>query len=334
MKKGIKIVVFLIIFFIGANYIYNVLLWKNSTDNNLYNIQHFYELEDNSVDVLFLGSSHCFCTVNNAVLWEDYGIASCNLATGCQNLGNTYYFFEEALKKQSPQVVVIEMYYTATGGYGSGDIYRNTLGMHLSKEYVQNAKYSVSIDDSGVQCKDLLLKWPIIHTRYSELTKADFVDPYPNSLGYYSNWVSNSQFSTPVACSEQKLGVISEENLFYLDKIVRLAKDNDIELMFFVAPFMLTSEQQQIYNALELYANNQEVVFYNFNSIYQKIGFDYSKDMWEEAHLNSWGAEKVTRYLGEILIANYKLKDRRNDSNYERWQKNCEEWNTEKAMYY
>lgn len=333
MKKVVKVMVFLAVFVICANYIYDILLWKNSTDNNMYNIQHFYELEDNTVDALFLGSSHCFCTVNNAILWDDYGISSYNLATGCQNIGNTFYFFKEALKTQKPKVAIIEMYYTSAGGYGSGDIYRNTLGMHLSKNYIDNVKYSLSIDDNDIQFKDMVFKWPVVHTRYSELTKADFVDPYPDSLGYYSNWVRNGTFTVPQACMEKQIGVLSEDKLLYLDKIVQLAKNNNIELVFFVAPYILTPEEQQTYNALEVYAKENNIIFYNFNSIYDEIEFDYSQDMWEQAHLNSWGAEKVSDYLGKVLSENYNFIDRHNDSKYERWQNASVVWNNEKAMY-
>ena len=43
-------------------------------------------------------------------------------------------------------------------------------------------------------------------------------------------------------------------------------------------------------------------------------------------HLNVYGAEKVTSYLGNYLEENYELEDHRNDPTYEAWNQLAEQY--------
>lgn len=45
-------------------------------------VHSFYEIEEDTLDVLFLGSSHLYYGVQPNELWRDYGIASCNGESG------------------------------------------------------------------------------------------------------------------------------------------------------------------------------------------------------------------------------------------------------------
>ena len=47
----------------------------------------------------------------------------------------------------------------------------------------------------------------------------------------------------------------------------------------------------------------------------EAIGLDMSVDTYDAGiHLNVYGAEKLTRYFGEILAESHKLPDRRTDA--------------------
>lgn len=43
VRNFIKVVVFMMIMLFVGQRLYQVLLWKNSSDNNLYNVKHFYD---------------------------------------------------------------------------------------------------------------------------------------------------------------------------------------------------------------------------------------------------------------------------------------------------
>ena len=138
LKSVLKGSVFLLILIMGFCYFSEVLLWKTSADINLYNGKHFYENEENTIDVLFLGNSHCFCTINPAVLYEAYGIAGYNFSAGAQQIGSTYYFMKEALKYQNPKAILVEVSSFIDYEQSQGDIYRNALALRPGENYYKN----------------------------------------------------------------------------------------------------------------------------------------------------------------------------------------------------
>ena len=69
----------------------------------------FFELEENSVDVLFLGASQMYCGINAQKLTDEYGILSYDFGGGGQSLMISYYYLQEALKHQKPHLVCVEV---------------------------------------------------------------------------------------------------------------------------------------------------------------------------------------------------------------------------------
>lgn len=59
-----------------------------------------------------MGSSHSFVNFNNGTLYEEYGIASYDLGGSLQPMWNSYYDLKEALKTQTPELIVLEGYGT------------------------------------------------------------------------------------------------------------------------------------------------------------------------------------------------------------------------------
>ena len=112
MKKSIlKIVAFCMLLVSILVYVDGVLSFKFT--DGIAQVSEYYELEDETVDVLILGSSQAFCNINPVVLWEDYGISSYVLAGSAQPMWNTYYYLKEALKTQTPKLIVLDAFATS-----------------------------------------------------------------------------------------------------------------------------------------------------------------------------------------------------------------------------
>ena len=60
----------------------------------------FYELQDNSAEVVFFGASVISAAMDPFQLYEEQGISSYNLGVMSQPMIGTYYWFKEALKTQ------------------------------------------------------------------------------------------------------------------------------------------------------------------------------------------------------------------------------------------
>ncbi len=313
-KNIIKCILFIALIIATLAVIFRVFSWKNATDNGLNIVGHFYETPEDTIDVLFLGSSHCFCTINNSILWEEAGIPSYNLGTGSQNLGNTYYFLKSALETQSPKLVVVEALFTAQSGFDNeGWMYRNSLMMKWGEGYVDNITYLQNLLGlNDTQAAELILKLPILHSRYNDLTRLDFDDVAYYNRGYLARYQTTA-FETPEACTWDVKAPMADEAKYYIDQIVALCQENDIELLFYVAPFIIEKPQQEILNSSEEYINSLGYECIDFNKQYQNAGFDYSTDMMETSHTNVDGARKITKYLLSYMKAHYDLPDRRGE---------------------
>ena len=71
-KYIIKIIFFGGILILALGQCHKVLKFKY--EDGIYGMETMYRLEDNSIDVLALGSSHSFVDINPSVLYREYGI--------------------------------------------------------------------------------------------------------------------------------------------------------------------------------------------------------------------------------------------------------------------
>lgn len=82
--------------FSGATYIL-----RNKNEANI--VLPFYDEPKNTLDVIFIGSSHVMCSVYPMELYDRYGIASYVFASSAQLLPQSYYQLKEALRYQTPK---------------------------------------------------------------------------------------------------------------------------------------------------------------------------------------------------------------------------------------
>ena len=136
VRNAVKAVCFCMAAAMLYSALYGVFSWKDTGGAYLTNMETFYGLEEDVADVLFCGSSHCYCSVNPAILWGQHGIAGYNLGISGQDFAGTYHGIREALKTQHPRVICLEMYGSAFEGYeDKGNLYRNLLGDKPSLNY-------------------------------------------------------------------------------------------------------------------------------------------------------------------------------------------------------
>ncbi len=326
VKQAAKIIVFCLIFVILFNYVYRVLSWKDTAGDFYSSMESFYELDENVVDVLFLGSSHCYCSINNSYLWDNYGISSFSLAISGQDLASTYYCFKEALKTQKPKVVCVDAYGVLFDGYGiDGNLYRNTLPYKLSL----NSYYAVK-EMAGEKAGDILLKWPIIHTRYAELQKDDFQEEKPIYLGYHAEYQTSHIGEIVPYWGEETLP-ISESGENWIRKIIALAQESDTQLCFFVAPFVAGEQDNMKLKYTQNIAEENNIPFVNLINLRDELALDPARDFIDAMHTNYFGAEKVSAYMGEFLWCNYDLENHYEDEKYAVWEEDLKvrnhEWN-------
>ncbi len=304
-------------------------LFRLKAADGCYAAQMFYKQEKNTIDVLCLGSSHTYTNINPAVLWDEYGIASYDMAGSNQPLWNSYYYFKEALKYQKPELAVLDVYRAIeTEDYqDSARTAMNTFGLRYSRDYLENVKVSLFPTESYA---DYLLRFPVYHSRYQKLKERDFKRYNgdangSNYKGFNLNCVSTISFGAfPDISGVKEVGAMTDKSREYLEKIIVLAQEEEIPLLLVAAPYIGgVTEDKKIYNQVELIAEAYGVEFIDFNEHYDEMGLDAEGDFAEVFHLNYYGSEKYTRYLGEHIVKNYEVSDRRGDPGYDSWEANA-----------
>ena len=322
MKRTIKVLAFLICFIFIFYNVCNILSFKYS--DGILGMEGIYELEDNSVDVLFLGSSHAFENFNTGVLYDSYGIASYIAAGSVQPYWNTYYYLQETLKKQTPKVVVLEAYGSMREGeYAENScIIKNNLGIRDLDTLYQSLKVSSSPGDF----KNYLFQYRLWHSRYGELDPSDYQKFYQTPYYKYFKGFGLNPYTTE--CSQPQMDNIdqeipmSEKTELYYRKIIELCQTEEIPLAIVVAPYMLSPQEQMKYNYAKKIADEYDVEFINYNSTegYNRLSLDFAKDFGDVSHLNFRGNVKFTNAVAQDVLSKYQIPDRRGDARYKSWE--------------
>lgn len=319
IKRIAGTIIFCAVFLILLNRIYTVLSWKDTAGEYYSSVDSFYEVDKGLVDVLFFGSSHCYCSIDPSVLWEEHGIGSFSLAISGQDFAGTYYTLKEALKTQDPKVVCVELYGSLFHGYEvEGNLYRNTLPFKMSANSFQMVDDLVA---DGEKKGAFWLRWPIFHTRYREVKKEDFQTDRPVYLGYYADYTTNS-INDIVVYEGNGTMPMEQECETWMREIIELAKENEIQLCFFVAPFVATELEQQQLRHAEAIAGEYQIPVINMVKMMDVLRLDTTKDFHDWAHTNHYGAEKISTYIGDYLAEHYELADHRGDKRYALWEAN------------
>lgn len=309
----IKCTVFLLLLCLVLRGVTGILVPKNYTgewSSPVPTYSGFYNMEKNTVDVVFLGSSHAYASFCPQVLYDNYGITSYNLGMGNQNILLNYFWLKEALKTQSPKAVVLEGIFL----FPRVDEPANTTEAALQKSlsYMKwssnriNAIKAICKADSGQKFADYI---PNIrfHDRWKELHEEDFsagdiesrneLKGYSSGFYGYCEYKQYKPYGLQEDSCEEMLPVMKE----YLDKIAELCREKNIELILTLTPSAGASPKR--HNTLRKYSEEKEILFYDFNTkdAFSEMNYNFQTDNSDTEHPNVWGAAKITDKIGQIL---------------------------------
>lgn len=268
---------------------------------------NFNALEKNSVEALFVGNSHSFCSISTDLLQSVYDYPAFMLSASGQTLAMDYYAILEALKTQSPKIIYLETSYVIHEWKHAGNEMAHMFfdGMPLDSIKIEAVKDMIDED----QRIYFYLPLGQFHSRWTALTESDYASDLTSPLGTFtSEKVYNCwPISVLDASEKEPMAKTAEE---YLDKIIALCKEQGIELVLYTVPFNAMYpddehtlqnlyEDQRVYNYLADYSAEKDVTYYNLFHDVDLIGFDYSKDFMDSQHLNTYGQQKFTTYMVE-----------------------------------
>lgn len=325
IARAAAVLGFIVLTAVCLHKIYDVLRWKDTTGGYLSSIDQLYNTDEDLIDLVFMGSSHCYYGIYPELLWEEKGIAGFDLAVSAQDKDSTYYQLKELLKTQHPRVVVVDIYGICHEKHlVESNVYRN----YLSMKFSPNSIAHILAYGEPEKQKDLLARWPIIHTRYRELKEFDFVPYEPSIIGRGSliTWNTTAVEENNGINHCETIQPLSEKNREWVQNLIALSREENFELVFSLIPWKREDEKQTIINGFKEYIRGEEIAFLDFTELTEELDICSETDWSDAEHLNARGAQKLTRYLGEYLTAQYEFPDRRGDAKYCQWDEALERY--------
>ena len=265
----------------------------------------------NSMDVMYFGSSHMYCSINPLVLFHETGITSYTYAVQNQPLWSSYYYMKE-------DAYPIALYNDKE--YSDESVtYPTTDELPFSKNKVDLIRASVPKEER----KNHYIEFLKYHGRWKELTEDDFNLHYKDKTDYLKGYVMlpdvNPQHFDMSVNEITKTQDLSKKNREYLDKVVALSKEKNFKLVLMITPYQMEANQKEVFNALQKYADEHGIDVLDYQKELPSLSLDLSEDFYDKGHVNYRGAQKLTEAFGTYLVENTSLTDKRNDKQYENW---------------
>lgn len=310
--------------------------WDYTTNNAAQLIvQGYYEEPEGTIDVLFLGASTVRNGMSPVEMYKEYGFTGYSRATSIQAPVISYNLLLETMEKQNLKAVVIDATTLA-------QVTNNTAEMegkyHEAIDYMPMSKYKWNIiseitKNEEYTLADFLMPLYRYHDRWSELTEQDFTyrnwrNDYPYKGQYPILKITNYKFPTDYmkeGVSQDSEFQVTNEAIYYFDKMVEICNSNNIELVLVKTP--VGSWDCEKHDMIAKYAEMSNVKFIDFNmpELQKEIGFNASRDFCDDGrHPNITGAKKMSSYVGAYLNKTCEFEDKRNKEEYKAWDESCE----------
>lgn len=295
-------------------------------------ITGFYNLPKNSCDVVFLGASQLHCGVDPNTIFESYGITGYNFTADGQPFTWSSYYLEEALRYQSPGVVVLDV------GFLFLDEGLSTIQwQHWSNDFLKNSwnKYRF-IMENFKQSDAMEMAFPFYryHDRWKELDAREWNyfswDGKDRFHGFYAYMSFNPQIgqkpeTDPQGDTEGEVK-LNDKYLQELSGMKQLCDERGIELLFIKTPIIKSGKEEQM---IRLFGNHCEYNGWKFmdfstrEAMDQMLKLDYNVDFEDPYHLSYTGAQKLSLLIGKIIQRDYHFEPH-TAAEIQLWKENAE----------
>lgn len=303
----------------------------------------FYAEPENSLDVLYLGSSYMRNGISPLEIWHDYGITGYARSGSQQAPIVSYYLLKEAFYTQSPEVVVYEATFlinTQTSEANNYDLRENRLREAIDFMKFGPAKLELAreiVEYSSLSYADLLVPLYRYHERWNDLGEIDFQTLGPAPYAYKGQYPAltispyeiREDYMAEGSCDEP--AALDSTTAYYVEKMRTLCRENGAQLVLVCMPKAIWDDNRHA--IISEYAQSRELPFLDYctDELRSEIGFDSKTDSGDGgAHLNIIGAGKVSKHLGKYLKEQFQIADKRENEVYAGWNEDYRTYTYEK----
>lgn len=300
-----------------------------TADNtDIANIRGFYQEPKDSLDVVLMGPSELYADYAPTLAWEEYGYTSYNFSIGGIQ-GNLYpSILIEALKRQNPNLVVFNV-----SGFLWGDwAFDDEAAMHKWIDHMPWSANKIETIKTQVpkeQQAEYFFKLMKYHGNWEnpkECMEATAVNTvmglkgYSNLKGICTKTVSTGGSAINDSAMEFEF---SDRAKQYFEDLLECCKEQSVENALFIAfPHQMPTNHPEVLTEMESMVQKYGYDFMNLDKGYNSIGIADETDFSDGEHLNIYGMEKFTHYLGGYINENYSVQSTHSDKIISRWN-NC-----------
>ncbi|MBD5485905.1 MAG: hypothetical protein HDR18_10405 [Lachnospiraceae bacterium] len=331
MKKILKIIsgIFVIVCAIFAiNGILSYVLIDDADDEVRYAMHELYEQEN--IETLFLGSSHVFCGYDPQILDEALGENTYLASTPVQKVDGSYYLLKEVIKKNNIKKVYLDMYFwqyrDTPAERGSAQMYYIYCITDNMKNNWNRVEFLLNASDCDQYIEGFLPaarygNYLLDLNRFEQVVKSKRNSEYVNYENIPSNFYKGAMIASGQAGNPKMItttdeagianiseNVISEYSLKNLDKIVKLCKEKEIQLVLVTTPFtdfyvQTIGNYDTFYEYMKNYAEVNDIEYYDFNLCKTDILDMESEDFLDFHHLSGKGAAKYSAVFADVMTS-------------------------------
>lgn len=251
----------------------------------------------NSIDVLIIGDSETYSSMIPLKMWEEHGITSYCCGTSGQLLSYSEQFLHKAFQNQSPKIVILET----------------------------NAVFhKITFDNVLLNRLDATFSVFTYHNRWKTLNENDFTmsanfTTINNTKGYWFTTATAPANDSNYMKPSSECEPIRSRNRFYVERMKKHCDDKGAKFILVSTPSTVNWNAKR-HNSIQALAEKLSIEYIDMNMLREEIPIDWKTDSRDKGdHLNHFGAEKVTSYLGKHLSETGLLANHKNDGVYSAW---------------
>ena len=295
-------------------------LFFNVMSHEYVRLKGFYQEDKDSLDVILLGSSECFCDYSPAEAYRTSGIANYSYSFNYNPVTLWKYELTEITSRQNPKLLVVELNGAC---YGEKDLYNyGPIRTFIDSIPLSRNKIDCANNFSNVLGEDgwLSVYFPILkyHESPFDHDPRSIIDPflrgYPLMRGAYSHAFRFSDTDQEIIPSS------GDDTIYPLDPVAAKAftefldecdKSNIENILFVQFPHLIVNEwgnnRMDRYNELGAMAQARGYEYLDLNDYLDESKLLSTEDYSNSDHLNAQGQKKFSDWFIHHLVEKYSL---------------------------
>ncbi len=291
-------------------------------------IRNFYREPKDSLDVAVIGCSEAYADFSPPIAYDKYGFTSYNLAFE----GAPGHFYSSMLdtfvSRQKPQLVVFEVngfLYNDDHSYKEGVVRKWIDNMKKDKLWYDLVKQEIPEDER--------INYYLGILKYHDNWKHPFLlagrqyqlwENYKDDVSLMKSFGTRTTTDSKKKKTPKRVHKLCDYGIKNLTATIDHCHELGIENVLFIRTPHKDKLTPEVDEELRKFITDAGYDYENFEND-ENIGIDENTDFYNGDHLNVFGNEKNTIYLGKYIVDHYDIKTSHSEKVDKKWRE-CAEY--------